>query len=195
MLDNPPAHYMFDRVAGSQSFIAASQYALFGNMKMIRIIKLLGIVVGFIGIGLNALNLAGFFVDREKHAFAELVMSSVQPVPRTAPGFDVFLRDFPPPSGVVPEQVTHIGDKMLRWDTSPAESLAVVYMVNGDRTSAVARLDEVREWGNATIYGRVSLVVIIVGWFTSAATFFVEFVREKRAHAGSLSSTVQSPPL
>jgi hypothetical protein len=45
-------------------------------MKMIRIIKLLDLVVGFIGISLNALKISSFFVDREKHVFAELVMST-----------------------------------------------------------------------------------------------------------------------
>ena len=151
---------------------------------MIRTIKLLGLAVGFIGISLNLLNLSGRFVNEEKHAFAELVMNSVQPVVRTAPGFDAFLRDFPPPSGVRPEQVTHIGDKMSRWDTSPAESLAVVYVANGNRTSTVARLDEVRDWGNATVYGWVSLVVIVAGWLASAAAFFIESVRERRTAPG-----------
>lgn len=111
-------------------------------------------------------------------------MNSLKPVSRTTPGFDVFLRDFPPPAGVPREQVTHIGDKMSRWDTSPAENLAVVYVANGNRTSAVARLDEVRDWGNATVYGWVSLVVIVAGWLASAAAICIEFVRERRAALG-----------
>ena len=157
---------------------------MFGDTNMIRAIKVVGAAVGLIGIFLNVLNLPGCFVDQEKHAFAEIVLNSVQPIARTTRGFNLFLRDFPPPSGVAPEEVTDIGDKMSRWDTSAAESLAVVYVINGERTSAIARLDEVREWGNATVYGWVSLVVIVVGWLTSAVALGVEIVRDKGVAKG-----------
>jgi hypothetical protein len=143
-------------------------------------IKLLGVAVGFFGILMNLLDLRGCFVEPEKRTFGELVMNTDELVPRTTPGFELFLRDFPPPSGVASVDVTHIGDKALRWDTSPAESLAVVYVANGIRSSPVARLDQVRDWANATIYGWLSWLITVVGWLLYAVIEFVKLARERR---------------
>jgi hypothetical protein len=131
---------------------------------LIHKIKLIGVAVALIALVIGFADLRGCFVDQEKVAFAELVMNSVKEIPRETPGFERFLVDFPPPYGLDPAKVTHIGDNALRWDTSPAESLGVVYVVNEKRTSVVARLDQVRDWSRDNVYSWLSWIVAALGW-------------------------------
>jgi hypothetical protein len=138
--------------------------------------------LGLIGLVLWLLDLRGCFVDREKVEFAELVLNSVREIPRGAsPAFERFLEDFPPPGGVDPRTVTHIGDKSLRWDTSPAESVAVVYVAAGMRTPPVARPDQVAAWASSGPYGVISWMVAAGGWAVYAAVELLEFLHERKS--------------
>lgn len=149
-------------------------------MPGVRKLKLCGVVVAFLGLAASFLDHVGWFRDPEKVMFADLVMSSSGSIPRATPGFEAFLADFPPPQGVSAASVSEIGDKALRYDTSAADTLNVVYVAQGRRTGVVARLDQVRDWAYATSYTLLSLVIATLGWLMYAATEVYETYLEKR---------------
>jgi hypothetical protein len=128
------------------------------------VFKLIAVALTFIGIAANFADLRGCFQGPQRQAFAELVITSSEPIPRDTAGFEAFLEAFPPPSGISPSDVTHIADKTLRWDSASDVGTTVAYLASGSRTAAVARFDEINAWANASIYGWLSLSITFIGW-------------------------------
>lgn len=144
-------------------------------------LKLLGVAIGFLGIVAAFADLLGYFTDAEKVAFAELVMRSKDVVPRSTRGFEKFIRAFPPPDGIDPDTVTHIADKLLRIGSESNVGSTVAYVVNGKRTSSVARFDEVREWASNSSYRWISWIITAFGWFMVAVVTVSDILRARRA--------------
>jgi hypothetical protein len=109
------------------------------------------------------LNYAGLFQSRSKTTFAKLLMSREDEIPKNAPGFELFLAAFPPPTGIDHRDVTAIADRTLRINSSSEVGTTVAYIAAGKRTATVARFDQVREWERATAFESLGLVLGTLG--------------------------------
>src|SRR5438093_3411377 len=76
--------------------------------RMESALKILGLVLAFAGIVTAFLDLRGVFDDKEKTGLTKLIHDGGGGIPRSTPGFEKFLKAFPPPAGVDPPAVTHI---------------------------------------------------------------------------------------
>jgi hypothetical protein len=132
--------------------------------KQLRVkLKLTAFFISFAGVLLFWLNLLGLFQSAEKQAFAKLVMNNQAFLPRETPGFDAFLKRFPPPAEFSADNVSGIADKELRVSSPSDVGTTVRYVVNEKWTPAVARFDQVREWADQTMYDLLSGVLVTVG--------------------------------
>ena len=147
-------------------------------------IKLLGVIVNFLGIIVTFAYLMGYFTDDEKLSFAGLVMNSKTTIARNTPGFEKFLAAFPPPENVDPSSVTHIADKELKWDSDSNVGSSVAYIANGNRTLQVARFDQVKDWASSTFYGWLSLVIVTLGWVIMVIGMISENMHDRENQNG-----------
>ena len=81
---------------------------------MRRRLKLIAIAIGLIGAVAGLVDLLGCFRNAEREAIARLLVQTQDEIPRSTPGFELFLGAFPPPNGIEPTEVTAIADKILR---------------------------------------------------------------------------------
>ena len=143
-------------------------------------IKLLGIIVAFLGIIAACAHLMGYFADEEKLSFADLVMNSKTTIARNTPVFEKFLAAFPPPEDVDPSSVTHIADKELKWDSESNVGSSVAYIADGKRTLQVARFDQVKDWASSTFYGWLSLGIIVIVWVIEVIVMISENMHDRK---------------
>jgi hypothetical protein len=149
--------------------------ALDGITLMLTRLKLLGVIVSFIGIFAAFADLIGWFADSEKLHIANLVWNSEGGIPRGTPGFEKFLEAFPPSEGVNPDRITHIVKNVLKWEAGPTFGGAVRYLANGERSEAVATFDQVQRWAEKTNYAWYSWTPAAFGWLVVASIELFEY--------------------
>ena len=131
-------------------------------------LKIFGLLLGFAGIIAAFLDLRGVFDDKEKGGLAKLIREGGGGIPRSTPGFEKFMKKFPPPVGVAPAMVTHIVlDRLVTHDQFPI-SITARYLAADQRTIPVASYEDVRRWSEKTSYGWISWGVAAVGFLTVA---------------------------
>ena len=143
-------------------------------------LKLGGVALGLVGIVATFAHHRGCFRDPQRQRFADTIMSTEQPIPRSTPGFEDFLASFPPPRRVATANVTHIADKVLLWNSRSDVGISIAYIANGNRTTNVARFDEIESWVQATSYGWLSLAITFAGWALYAAVEILELLQSWR---------------
>jgi hypothetical protein len=144
-----------------------------------RLLKLIGIVIGLIGAVAALANLLGCFRDAQKQEFARIVIGMQDEIPSSTPGFKLFLRAFPPPSGTNPSEVTAIADKTLRYNSRSDVGGSVSYVARGERSPPVAHFAQVEDWARSTVYGWIGWVISTIGW----ALYAILELTEPRARA------------
>lgn len=150
---------------------------------MKAILKLLGVVIGFLGIAAAFADLLGYFSDVEKTAFAELVMNTKDDIPQSTPGFEKFLRSFPPPDGIDPATVSHIADRHLRIGSESDVGWTVAYVASDKRTRPVARFDQVRDWAHSSYYSWLSWMFAALGWLIVAVLEVSDYIAARRSRS------------
>jgi hypothetical protein len=126
-------------------------------------LKIAAYFIVILGLTLGWSNHAGWFRNKAKMAFAELVMSREEEIPRNTPGFELFLQAFPPPSDIDPAQVSAIADRILRVNSTADVGITVAYIAAGRRSSTIATHSDVREWSRATPFQILSLILSTIG--------------------------------
>jgi hypothetical protein len=143
-------------------------------------LKLLGYAFVVVGLLLGFLNYFGAFKNKRKLSFAETIMSRVEKIPRTTPGFELFIRAFPPPQRVSEAQVSAIADRILRVNSSSEVGTTVRYIVGGETTTTVARFDQVNEWARSTHYPLLSLIIGSIGALLALPVHIHDYKRSKK---------------
>lgn len=149
--------------------------------KVLNALKVLGLLIGLIGIGLAFLDLRGYFVDGDRVALRDELRDSPGGLPRTAPGFSKFLDDFPPPSAVDTHLVTHIVKDVIQTHDQFPISITIRYLASGQRTRPVASFSDVERWAASTSFGWVSWAVATIGWVAVAGVELYQMFRSNRA--------------
>lgn len=157
------------------SFISESKRILLRAPKAIRgKLKLIGFLCGMAGVLLLWGSYFGMFGNSEKKRFAELVMNTQAFISRDTPGFEEFLKAFPPPDQFSPSHITGIADKELRIASASDVGQTVRYVVGKEWThpvvtadqiwtAPVARFDQVKEWASETSFDLASLLLATIG--------------------------------
>lgn len=130
---------------------------------MLAALKLVGLLVIFLGILTAFGDLMGWFVDREKAHIVDLVWNSEGGIPKDTPGFEKFMQAFPPPGAVDPSRVTHIVKSKIRMGPVVMDG-TVGYLTDDQlRTDPVATFGEILQWAGDTVYEWVSWIIAAVG--------------------------------
>src|SRR5258706_12513637 len=101
-------------------------------------LKLLGYVMFWAGLAIGFFDYFGAFNDKRKLSFAQTLMSRDDEIPRTTPGFDLFIRSFPPPQGVDETEVSAIADRTLRVNSRSDVGTTMSYVAGGKVTGTMA---------------------------------------------------------
>ena len=129
--------------------------------------KIIGFVIGVLGLLVVLLDHFGIFLDKNKTNLAALIRNSQDEIPRGSPGFDEFLVAFPPPPDITVEDVTciqlntiqtHDGFPVARWFR---------YVAQGVPTEPVATFDDIRRWSEQTSGWWIGLIIASVGWLVA----------------------------
>ena len=144
---------------------------------MLRSLKLAGLTLGFIGITVVFLNLLGYFVYEERAAFRDHIRDVPGAIARVVPGFDGFMKRFPPPDGVEADGVTHIVKDVVQTHDQFPISITLRYLAGGERTEPETR------------FGWISWIVTAVGWLTFAVAELYSMVPSAPTPAPKPSSS------
>lgn len=146
-----------------------------------KTLKILGLVTGFMGIGLAFLDLSGCSAYSARMSLRDQIRTSSQGIPRTADGFEDFLEAFPPAKGNARAEVTHIVKDVLQTHDGFPVSITIRYLAQGQRTRPVANFNQVEQWASEKRFGWFSWFVAAVGW---AAVAFVELQDLRKRRTG-----------
>ena len=91
-------------------------------------------------------------------------------VVRAVPGFEEFLKRFPPPDGLDPAKITHIVKDVIQTEDKFPISITLRYLAAGQRSAPVAAFSDVEGWAAETRFGWISWIVAAVGWLIVAST-------------------------
>jgi hypothetical protein len=131
------------------------------------------------GTAIGWLNLYHFWDDPKKVHFSEVLMSQESEIPRETLGFENFLKAFPPPHDVNPNEVNAIADKELRINSSSDVASTVAYVAHGHRTPTVARFDQVKDWANSNFFDILSLISSSIGILLAIPLAFHDYRNDK----------------
>lgn len=148
---------------------------------MLKAFKLLGLLIGLVGIVLLLLDLTGYFVDGDRISLRDEIRASSGRLPETTRGFDKFLQAFPPPAGIDSQQVTHIAKDVIQTHDQFPVSITVRYVASGQRTRPVASFADVERWAAEKHFGWVSWVVAALGWLVVAGVELYEIFQRNPA--------------
>jgi hypothetical protein len=142
--------------------------------RMIILLKGIGLVLAFFGLGIALLDALGKFRSREKLEFARLLREDKVGLPKSTPGFSMFLCAFPPPKGVDVSTISHTTKDIIQTHDGFPVSITVRYVANDQRTAPVATYAEVMAWAEKTRQKWWSFSVGMFGWLMVAAAFSIE---------------------
>lgn len=146
---------------------------------MLTSLKLAGLALGFLGIAVAFLDLLGFFVYAERISLRDRIRNVPGGVARAVPGFEEFIKRFPPPDGVNQETITHIVKDVLQTHDQFPISITLRYLAAGERSAPVAAFFDVEKWATETRFGWISWIVAAVGWLIVASTELLQHRRHR----------------
>ena len=133
---------------------------------MINTMTIAGLAVGLVGLVLSLLNLLGCFRSKKRVHFLKCVRESKEGIPRQTPGFDEFLRSFPPPGDLA--SVSHVVRDVVQTHDQYPISITLRYLAGGTRSEPVAAQEDVRRWAEKTKYRWLSWLIAFAGWVVVA---------------------------
>ena len=148
---------------------------------MLKALKVLGLLLGFVGIALALLELMGYFVDGDRTSLREEIRASSTALPRPTSGFEKCLEAFPPPPGIDPRQITHIARDVIQTHDEFPVSITLRYVASGERTRPVAVFADIERWAAEKRWGWASWVVAALGWLVVAGVELYEIFQKNAA--------------
>ena len=132
-----------------------------------------GVVVGY-------LDLSGRFLDQDKQAFLQWVLTPGVGLPVSTPAAKKFMIAFPPPADSNLSEITHVTKSVMTVEKGPVQSASINYMHrDGSRTSFVAALDDVRQWAQQTSYPFIAWLLSLIGFAEVLLGFLIERYKAK----------------
>lgn len=143
---------------------------------LVVILKMGGLALGLLGLMVTLIDALGKFRDKERLEFARLLRDNPEGLPRSTPGFDKFLKAFPPSAGIDISAITSTAKDVFQTHDKFPISITVRYFANGQRTAPVATYTDVVSWSEKTKQKWWSFVIGIVGWAMLAFAFAIEAI-------------------
>jgi hypothetical protein len=138
-------------------------------------LKVTGLAALLAGVVVGYLDFSGRFLDPDKQAFLEWILTTPAGLALSEPAAQKFMRDFPPPADSRPAQITHVTKNVLRFEKGPVQSASLNYMhADGSRTGFVATLEDVRAWAEQTPYPWIVWILSFVGFLEVFLGFLIE---------------------
>jgi hypothetical protein len=138
------------------------------------VLKVAGLVLAFVGLVIVFFDALGRFRDRERIEFARLLRENSEGLPRSTPGFEKFLRAFPPPEGVPVSAVTLTAKDVIQTHDGFPVSITLRYIADGQETAPIASHDQVVRWSEKTHQKWWSFAIGVAGWGMVFTAFLLE---------------------
>ena len=135
-------------------------------------LKLAGLAFILAGIVVAAADEFGYLLNKERIGFYERLYHSPEAIPRTAEGFDDFLKEFPP-LAENPADVSAIAARLLTVDNTGNDVWSTVrYVVHGQTAKAIATQSDIRDWAFKTSGTKLGLFIASAGFLLSAFEYW-----------------------
>jgi hypothetical protein len=146
-------------------------------------LKVLVLIVAVIGAAITLCNLLGCFTDKDRlHIYNQLLSKSAEyRVPVDTPGVTGFLeRFFYSKKAPTDMQSIPIKGLALSWialgNNQPTSGSVHVEFQNGQRTTALCRLDELKQWSSETqFYAWLGWCLLAISVLSQIIIFVLDF--------------------
>ena len=149
------------------------------------LLKIIIRTIAIAGVVIMLANLKGYFIDKNRqHTYTQLVRKYNADI--ATPGVNEFLNKYYYTEKIPPKMLSYeISGLVLKWigigiRNQPMSGTIHVEYTNGERTTALCRLDELKQWSSETpFYAWLGWWLLAIGVISETIIDIIEF-RKKR---------------
>lgn len=134
----------------------------FKNKK--NIVTIVGAIISLIGLTAGLLYLCGIFAHHNRLKIVD-ELTKTGFVSKDAPGFNEFLKDFPPPNGWELKDIKGIGPISQIASGGKVTPIGpIIYLGYGKQTKSIVDFEKAIQWAKYSFHPWISWVITFVGW-------------------------------